>query len=597
MVNDTNPRDQYPSRPAVWHPVRMGSEYYSEDGRLAESPEMRGRPWTINRGLTEICGIPGRTFFVAAEDNGRVICLSTPFGSSQLDHDVFFNSDAFIREVVRVQQAPIDNQSFNEPELAYNTGMSISAPEVNVTRTRDRHQYPKGTVDNDINGAARRSKKRPRASSKQRGGSSIRREVMSMGTLQPRKGIRIGDSDAVYAFYDHRLKCCQQTACKIIAKAWVKAVAPRKQTTNPYTRGDKTRPDWWPKTYCRFGEDTYKDLRHKEPDHLGKEERVFLLCHILRLLVEPVDKQHPAIRKVNLDLNTLEKVTFEAMSSWLNDKDSPANGEKKSFLKELFKVAKQEARYRDNELDGNTEVFVRAISSDEAGKDVPSDSDDESNLDHKFTPDSSVEPNGQIMMSQVQVNEHRETGHFAGNSFPEHVPMHTPQYSHHGFEPELSERTNYVEAPGIGTHAPSYSHSHIGLSEMYPSPQGTSRRSSVFNSPSEYGSPTTPVMYSPWSSSNTASNAPIYGFQSQQHSVQAFGGQMAQGPSYTAPSIDGALPRPGTEVPHGDIFGSRGVGQGAMHHQSSFPGYVAENASLVGPAVKTEGEHDPSIPQ
>lgn len=92
-----------------------------------------------------------------------------------------------------------------------------------------------------------------------------------MGTMQPRKGIRIGDSDAVYAFYDHRLKCCQQTACKIIAKAWVKAVAPKKQTTNPYTRGDKTRPDWWPKTYCRFGEDEHKDLRHKEPDHLGKE--------------------------------------------------------------------------------------------------------------------------------------------------------------------------------------------------------------------------------------------------------------------------------------------------------------------------------------
>lgn len=68
------------------------------------------------------------------------------------------------------------------------------------------------------------------------------------------------------------------------------------------------------------------------------------------MLVEPVDKQHPAIRKVNLDLNTLEAVTFEALSSWFNDKDTPANAEKKSFLKEVFKVAKQEARYRDNEL-------------------------------------------------------------------------------------------------------------------------------------------------------------------------------------------------------------------------------------------------------
>lgn len=201
------------------------------------------------------------------------------------------------------------------------------------------------------------------------------------------------------------------------------------------------------------------------------------------------------------------------------------------------------------------------------------------------------------MMSQAQVNEHREAGHFAGNSFPEHVSMPTPHYPHHGFEPELSERTNYVEAAGIGTHAPSYSHNHIGLSEMYPSPQGTSRRSSVFNSPSEYGSPATPVVYSPWSSSNTPSTTPIYGFQSQQHSVQAFGGQMAQGPSYTAPSIDGALPRPSTEVHHGDIFASRGVGQGTMHHQSSYPSYVADNVSLVGPHVKIEPEHHPPTPQ
>lgn len=132
---------------------------------------------------------------MAAEENGRVICLSTPFGSSQLDHDVFFNSDAFIREVNRVQQGifcllytrrkqvvwttltllgPIDHQSFDEPELPFNTGMSISAPEVTVTRIRDLHQYPKGTVDSGANGAARRSKKRPRASSKQREGSSIR---------------------------------------------------------------------------------------------------------------------------------------------------------------------------------------------------------------------------------------------------------------------------------------------------------------------------------------------------------------------------------------------------------------------------------------
>ncbi|RYC63231.1 hypothetical protein CHU98_g2956 [Xylaria longipes] len=569
MVNDTHPRSQYPSRPAVWHPGRMGAEYYSEDGRFAESPERRNRPWTINRGLTELCGIPGRTFFVAAEENGRVICLSTPFGSSQLDHTVFFNSEAFLREVDRVHQAPVDNQPFVKSELGFNTGMSVDVPEVNRTKIGDRHQYSKITADSCANDTARRSKKRPRASSKQRG-TGTKQDRIPMGFLQPKKGIRIGDRDAVYALYDHRLKCCQQTACKIIAKAWVKAVAPKKQSTHPYTGGDRTRPDWWPKTYCSFGEDTVKDLRHKEPDHLGKDERVYLLCHILRMLVEPLHKQHPAIRKVELDLHTLEAMTFKTLASWFNDKDFPANAEKKPLLKEIFKVAKQEARYRDGELDGNTEVFVNVIPFDEACKGAGSDSDDEGDLDQIIlTPASSVEPNGaQIMMSQVQVDEHGETGHFAGNDFSENVPMRTPHYPHPGFEPGLSERPNYIEAPGMGTHAPNYGHSHLGL----------------------------PEMYSPWSSSNTPSNAPIYGFQSQPHNVQAFGGQMAQGSSYTAPSIDG-LPRPGAEAHHGDIFASRGVGQGAIHHQSGYSTYMTESASLVGPNVKSEGEHHPSIPQ
>ncbi|KAI1751403.1 hypothetical protein F4782DRAFT_181966 [Xylaria castorea] len=592
MVNDTHGRSQYPSRPANWYPGRMGAEPYSEDGRFAESPEMRGRPWTINRGLTEACGIPGRTFFVAAEENGKVICLSTPYGSSQLDHGVFFDQDAFIRESNRVQQA--DNQSFDELQRRFSTGMSMGILEADRTRIRDRRHYPKSTVEVSANDAARRSKKRPRTGSNHRGLDNIKQENMPMAAMPPRKGIRIGDTAAVYAFYDHRLRSCQQTACKTIAKAWVKAIAPKKQSIHPYTGGDVTRPDWWPKTYHRFGEDTDKPLRHKEPDHLGKEERIFLLCHILHMLVEPVHNQHPAIRKVELDLDILEAATFEALSSWFNDRDTPANGEKKLLLKEIFKVAKQEARFKDGGLDGNTEVFVKAFSSDEACQGGASDSDDERGFDEIFTPDSSMEPSKpRMMMSQVQVHEHGETGHFAGNSFAENIPMCTPHYSNPGFEPELSERPNYIEASGMGTHIPNYGHSHLGLPEMYPSPQETSRRSSVFHSPAEYGSPATPVVYSPWSSSNTPGNAPIYGFQSQPHGVQAFGGQMAQGPSYAASSIDG-LPRPGTEAHHGDIFASRSVGQGAVHHQSGYPNYVTDSASLV---VKTEEGLPPSLPQ
>ncbi|KAI0911541.1 hypothetical protein F4823DRAFT_560820 [Ustulina deusta] len=587
MVNDTQSRGQYASRPAYWYPGKIGVEYYSEDGRLAESSEWRGPPWTINRGLRELCQIPGNTFFVAAEENGRVICLSTPIGSSQLNHEQFFNKAAFINNINQIKRA--DPQAFNEPEMGFSAEMNTGIQEPSRERAQSRHYYPSSTVDVYADEGARKSKKRPRAGTKQAG--IAQQSNLSMVTAQPKKGIRIGDSDAVYAVYDHHLKACQQTACKIIAKAWIKAVAPKKQSTHPYTRGDASRPDWWPKTYCRFGEDTCRALRHKEPDHLGKEERVYLLCHILRLIVEPAYRQHHAIRKVNLNLSTLEAVTFEALSSFFSDKEKPQNKGKKPLLKDVFKIARQEARYKDNEINGNTEVFITSVADCE-------DSDDDEGLDQKFTPAqscaSSVEPNGpQIMMSQVQVNEHSDTGHFPGHSFPENITIRAAHYSHPEFEPELPERQNYVEAPGVGNPGPNYSHSHLGLPEIYPSPQGTSRRSSVFNSPSDYDSPATPVTYSPWPTSNAQSNSSMYGFPPQTSSVQAFG-QLAQGPPYTAPPIDG-LPRQAADAHHGDIFASRTVAQCAMPPQPAYPNYATNGASLVGPNVKSEGGHHPSI--
>lgn len=56
----------------------------------------------------------------------------------------------------------------------------------------------------------------------------------------------------------------QQSACKVMGKAFVKLVEPRKQTHHPYTGGNDKAPSWWPPT---IGEGA---VRHKEPDHLLK---------------------------------------------------------------------------------------------------------------------------------------------------------------------------------------------------------------------------------------------------------------------------------------------------------------------------------------
>jgi hypothetical protein len=56
----------------------------------------------------------------------------------------------------------------------------------------------------------------------------------------------------------------QQSACKIIGKAFVKLIEPKKQTYYPYTKGNAQAPPWWPDTKGKGS------VRHKEPDHLPK---------------------------------------------------------------------------------------------------------------------------------------------------------------------------------------------------------------------------------------------------------------------------------------------------------------------------------------
>lgn len=120
----------------------------------------------------------------------------------------------------------------------------------------------RGSIFEDWSGSpARQARKRPR----QR--NPITEDDDVPMTVSSRKGIKVGDCDSVWSFYEQRFKNCQQTACKLIAKAWVKAVEPKKQSTHPYTGSDEKAPDWWPKPWGPTKDDK---VRHKEPDHLYK---------------------------------------------------------------------------------------------------------------------------------------------------------------------------------------------------------------------------------------------------------------------------------------------------------------------------------------
>ena len=89
-----------------------------------------------------------------------------------------------------------------------------------------------------------------------------------------KRGIKVGSSAEIWQFYEQRFKNCQQTACKLMAKAWVKAVEPKKQSNHPYTGSDEKAPDWWPKPWGPTKDDR---VRHKEPDHLYKRGECFSL--------------------------------------------------------------------------------------------------------------------------------------------------------------------------------------------------------------------------------------------------------------------------------------------------------------------------------
>ncbi|KAL6401204.1 hypothetical protein AUP68_16933 [Ilyonectria robusta] len=72
------------------------------------------------------------------------------------------------------------------------------------------------------------------------------------------------------------------------------------------------------------------------------------------MAVEPKDKQHPDIQKLNLNVKKLEEVAAEALSAFFADKENSANVKKRPYLNEIFKLG------ANRRTDGTTKVYVVA---------------------------------------------------------------------------------------------------------------------------------------------------------------------------------------------------------------------------------------------
>ncbi|CCG82389.1 Ydr124wp-like protein [Taphrina deformans PYCC 5710] len=142
--------------------------------------------------------------------------------------------------------------------------------------------------------------------------------------------LTIGDHEEVTGFLETRFRQLQQLVCKIVAKAWIKVIEPKKQTRYPYNKGEDSKPAWWP-----------EDVRHKEPDHLKKIERITLLMTMLRCGKVPTNR---------LELATAEVAAF-------------IPPDKINLLREIYRVGREEERFRCHEIPAETKIFVAATAS------------------------------------------------------------------------------------------------------------------------------------------------------------------------------------------------------------------------------------------
>ncbi|KAH7326383.1 hypothetical protein B0I35DRAFT_133440 [Stachybotrys elegans] len=327
----------------------VAPDYPSVDrGDHAANPEAynarRGPTMEIAEALRVYCNIKADRYFVAvfSEDNEPKTYLSPPGLVHQNRITEFFDPAKFKHAMRHLQ---------NSPQEVLRAPSRMSDEERNPSQVRGRRRHEPSYLDEDRD--ARTHKKR-------RACNSSPTDPDPAMAFSSQRGVAISDSAACRQFYEQRFKNIQQNACKLIAKQWVKAIEPRKQTKYPYKEMDKSAPPWWPLN-------SKHPVRHKEPDHIHRLERVHLLCHILELVIEKnaIDSSPDSQAQyltVPMTVRKLEEIADEALRSD-NFWDKGQNRHKEGFLRELFKVAHRQERYRRGEIDSSTLVNVRTEDS------------------------------------------------------------------------------------------------------------------------------------------------------------------------------------------------------------------------------------------
>lgn len=167
----------------------------------------------------------------------------------------------------------------------------------------------------------------------------------------------IGDAQKVTGYYEGALTHFLQLNCRVVAKAFIKFIEPRKQVRHPYNGGsapgttgdpEKTRPEWWP-----------SGVMHKEPDHLRKERMIYLrpwlLIYFLTLF---------STDRIKLLIHIIRKLGSYGITA---DKLMDVAGDTKRSLKhpshieiihEILQVRRMEERFERGEISADTVVYT-----------------------------------------------------------------------------------------------------------------------------------------------------------------------------------------------------------------------------------------------
>ncbi|QKX57500.1 uncharacterized protein TRUGW13939_04614 [Talaromyces rugulosus] len=220
--------------------------------------------------------------------------------------------------------------------------------------------------------------------------------------------IRVDDEQRLKKYYEKAFEAFQQLNCRIIAKAFIKLVEPRKQVNYPYNGRrsspgadpeiqpdpEMTKPPWWP-----------AGVKHKEPDHLLKGERIKLLVHLLRNLGHSHDITAEKLREAGQDVRR-----------------SISPPERLQILDEVYSVRHMEERYLRGDISADVlipiaqvhltgpEFDTDAMSPEDSTSRVGDDSwmagsyssSSEGRRDSTRTPDSHVPFNNHNPMGQSQ---------------------------------------------------------------------------------------------------------------------------------------------------------------------------------------------------